>query len=260
LIFNGDDFGRTQWSNEGIAKAFNEGVLTSTTLMTPALARDQAYAMAAANPQFDVGVHLILARDDAPGNLYGPINPRENTGSFIDSDGNFITQITPLLKADKDEVYSELKAQIEHALAHGVDVTHLDCHKGWYHDYNPRTLRPVLALAAQYQLPIRWQGRSSDPNLTAKGIVVPDNLVLINGRLPLEDKKKQLLDNLQNLKPGITEFLFHPATGGYTEDEEQMRTTDLQLMLDPDVRAAIGGTPRIGYDVLRVKMRETAGH
>jgi predicted glycoside hydrolase/deacetylase ChbG (UPF0249 family) len=256
VIFNGDDLGRTRWSNEGVAQAFDNGVLTSTSLMTPALARDDAYAIARANPHYDIGVHLILARDDAPGNLYKPLNPADTTTSFIDQNGNFITTIAPLLNADKDQVYAELKAQIEHALANGVDITHLDCHKGWYHDYNPRTLKPVLALAAQHRLPIRWMGRSSDPSLTSKGIVTPDNLVFINGRLPLEDKKQQLVDSLNNLKPGITEFLFHPATGGYTEDEAAMRTSDLKLMLDPDVRAAAGATPLIGFKALRDKMRE----
>ena len=42
IVINGDDFGRTEWSNQGIVTSFNEGVLTSTTLMTPALARDEA--------------------------------------------------------------------------------------------------------------------------------------------------------------------------------------------------------------------------
>lgn len=256
VIFNGDDLGRTKWSNEGVVQAFEQGVLTSTSLMAPALARDEAYAILRANPDYDAGVHLILARDDAPGNLYRPLNPPEETTTFTDGQGYFISSIAPLLNADKDQVYAELKAQIEHALANGVDVTHLDCHKGWYHDYNARTLKPVLALASQYRLPIRWMGRSSDASLASKGIVTPDNLMYINGRLPFDDKKKQLLDSLKNLKPGITEFLFHPATGGYTEDEAAMRTSDLKLMLDPDVRAAMGSTPLIGFKTLRDKMRE----
>ena len=253
VIFNGDDIGRTEWSNEGIVEAFEQGLLTSTSLMTPALFRDQAYDIIASNPQLDVGVHLVLARDDMPGNVYGPLTPADQVPSLVDDQGHFFTSIAPLGKANKNEVYKELTAQIEHALAHGVDVTHLDCHMGWYHDYNPKTLKPVLALAAKYELPIRWQGSSSDPMLVKKGIVVPDHLDAINGRQPFEDKKQHLIDALNDLKPGITEFVIHPASGGYDEGEQHMRTTDLALMLDPDVRAAIenNGIALIGYRHLR---------
>ena len=40
-----------------------------------------------------------------------------------------------------------------------------------------------------------------------------------------------------------------------------MRTTDMQLVLDTDVRAAIqaSGAPLVGYKVLRDKQRELAG-
>ena len=257
VIFNGDDLGRTDWSNQGVLKAFQDGVVTSTSFQTPALARDAAYEMIAEHPELDVGVHLVITRDDGKDNVYGPILPPEQLPSFTDENGMFYTSKEVWQKVDKNEVYAELKAQIEHALAHGVDVTHLDCHGGWYHDYNPRTLKPVLRLAREFDLPIRWQGRSIDGQITKKGLVVPDYLVAINGRQPFKDKKKQLLDKLASLPGGITEFVFHPATGGYDQDEIDWRTTDLQLMLDPDVRAALeeNNIALVGYRTLRDMQR-----
>ena len=60
LILNADDFGLTKGVNEGIVRAYREGILTSTTLMANALAFDDAVERARANPKLGVGCHLVL--------------------------------------------------------------------------------------------------------------------------------------------------------------------------------------------------------
>ena len=60
-----------------------------------------------------------------------------------------------------DEVECETRAQIDRALAAGIDVTHLDSHMGTlqldvkYHELYVR-------LAAEYRLPIRMASRAMD--------------------------------------------------------------------------------------------------
>src|SRR5690606_5499909 len=58
--------------------------------------------------------------------------------------------------ADED-VAAELAAQVEAALAAGVDVTHLDNHMGSVYGLNTGRdfLAPVFALAARHGLPFR---------------------------------------------------------------------------------------------------------
>ena len=60
LIVNADDFGLTPGVNEGILRAFREGILTSTTLMANAPAFDDAVARTREHPDIDVGCHLVL--------------------------------------------------------------------------------------------------------------------------------------------------------------------------------------------------------
>lgn len=259
LIINGDDLGRSEYSNEGILKAFKEGVLTSTSLMTPALGAGEAYEIIRDNPELDVGVHLVLARDDVPGNLYGPLSPVDAVPSLVDPDGLFFTDIDTIIrKGKKKEMLIELDAQIKAAFDNGVDVTHFDCHKGFYHTYDPKSLKVALKLAEKYDLPIRWQGRPGDGMLVKKGIVVPDRLVGYKGDIPHEKKMEMLLALIDNLKPGITELVVHPATGGVTEKEAESRKSELDAVLDPKLRERIkeNGVCLIGYKTLRDFQRE----
>jgi len=254
LIVNADDFGRSAYSNEGILKGFREGVLTSTSLMTPALAADEAYKIIEENPELDVGVHLVLARDDVPGNLYGPLSPIEKARSLVDPDGMFLTDMDEVLRTgDRKEIANELHAQLRAALDNGVDVTHLDCHKGFYHTYDPKSLKATLKIAEHYGLPIRWSGSAADPKLTGKGIVVTDFITGLNMGMEHGKKKESILKILNELKDGITELFLHPATGGFTDDEATARKSELEIALDPDIRKAIedNGICLIGYKTLR---------
>ena len=50
LILNADDFGFTRGVNEAIIRAYQEGILTSTTLMANGPAFDDAVERASSNP------------------------------------------------------------------------------------------------------------------------------------------------------------------------------------------------------------------
>lgn len=255
LIINGDDLGRTAYSNEGVLRAFTNGILTSSSLMTPALAHDAAYKLIKERPEIaDVGVHMVLARDDANGNLYSPILPREQVASLVNPEGFFKTDMMEMLKtADKNEIENELRAQIQAAYDNGVDVTHLDCHKGFYHTYDQKTVKATIKLARYYDLPIRWAGSANDAALKKNGIVAPDFLAGVDMGKPFDEKKKQYIDLISNLKDGITEFIMHPATGGYSESEAAARISDLAIVTDPDIKKLIAdkGVCLVSYRQLR---------
>lgn len=56
LIINADDFGYGKGVNMGIIEAYQNGVLTSTTLMAGMPGFDQAVKLAKDNPGLGVGV------------------------------------------------------------------------------------------------------------------------------------------------------------------------------------------------------------
>lgn len=254
LIVNADDLARSGWSNEGILKGFNEGILTSASLMATGIAAEDAYKLARANPKLDIGVHLVLARDNAPGDNERPLNPIENVKNLVDSDGFFLTDMNKVIStATKMEIGLELTAQVKAVADNGVDITHLDCHKGFYHTYDKKSLDATLKIAGQYDVPIRWAGAASDPSLTKYGIVVPDRIFPMSMNTEHSKKKGMYLKEIAGLKPGITEFVLHPATGGFTEDESAARNSELQIALDPDIRKAIkdNNICLVGYRDLR---------
>ncbi len=253
LIINADDLGRSEWSNEAILKGFNEGILTSTSIMTADLYVNEAYELVKANPKLDVGVHLTLARDDTPGHEYGPLVGAAKVPHLVDANGWFLTTINHLATVPQDEMDLELSAQVKAAYDRGVDVTHLDCHKGFYHAFDKKSLAVAIKLAKQYDLPLRWAGRPSDLILKKNGIVVTDGLNGDNLRDTVENRKKSFLSYLNNLKPGLYEYYFHPATGGFDENEAVSREGELSIVLDPEVKQAIkdNGICLVGYKQLR---------
>jgi hypothetical protein len=112
----------------------------------------------------------------------------------------------------------ELQAQIEKAIAAGIDATHLDCHMGPLHlraDYH----RIYLKLAVDFGLPIRLTSRRVMRQLCMGDILVdldrsrilyPDNFVH-PGPKNLDETESFWTDLLRNLKPGISEIYCHPA-------------------------------------------------
>ncbi len=62
VIVTADDFGFSREVNAGIIRAHREGILTATSLMVAAAARDEAAALARENPKLDVGLHLVVCR------------------------------------------------------------------------------------------------------------------------------------------------------------------------------------------------------
>src|SRR5437016_5659232 len=84
-----------------------------------------------------------------------------------------------------DKVLIEGRAQIQRALAAGVDVTHLDPHMGTL-QYDPRYMEAYVRLGMEFDLPLRMasqetMSRHGHPELrdqiAAKGIVFTDYFI-----------------------------------------------------------------------------------
>ena len=80
LIINSDDFGYSRAINHAIIDTHQEGILTSTTLMTNTPGFEHAIKLAKENPKLGVGVHLVLT-------FLKPLS--QDVPSLVDEKGDF---------------------------------------------------------------------------------------------------------------------------------------------------------------------------
>jgi predicted glycoside hydrolase/deacetylase ChbG (UPF0249 family) len=183
--------------------------------------------MCCENPEIDMGVHATL---NAEWHSYrwGPISTKDSASGLIDESGYFHQWHQAVYENAKPEaVEAEVNAQIEKALAAGIDVTHVDSHMGTI--MNPRFIQYYIQAAASRRLP------SMLPRLQAKGVdlmnLSPEEtqlygpvmhqlenmgLPMLDGLLfmPLDQPNGQMeiaKDLLGNLPEGISHFILHPS-------------------------------------------------
>ncbi len=154
VVIHADDIGMSYSAVAGFPALLEAGHLTSAAVMTPCPWFPGVAAMLRGlrdHPRLDIGVHLTLTSEwDAY--RWGPISTRKRASGLLDDEGCFHRREADVWAwADPDAVEQELRAQIETALAAGVDVTHIDSHMGTL--FHPRLLPIYLKLAADYRLP-----------------------------------------------------------------------------------------------------------
>ena len=260
VILSCDDLGASHASNVGVFRALRDGAATCASLMVPA-----PWALHAANnaaPTDDIGVHLTLNAEHSD-YRWGPIT---NAPSLQSGEGGFPRSLEDLWEhADHTEVLRELRAQIERALAWGVDVTHLAPH------LSAITLRPeffdvYLELAFEYQLPIRLPSTISAAQAgfpfrqlaVDEGVVFPDHF----DHDWRSGSTERVFEAIADLQPGVTEIHVQPAI-----DTPEVRAlagaaadgwvADLALVTGAELPAALtaAGAVMIGFRELRDSMR-----
>ena len=255
LIVNCDDLGSSHGANAAILRAMNEGVATSATLMVPC---PWARAAARTFAGRDIGVHLTLTAE-YPGYRWRALT---GAASLHDDDGFMpATMEAALAKAEPGDVRAECRAQVEQALAWGVDVTHLDSHMGTV-QLDRRLFDIYLDLAAEFALPLRMVGRGTDQRqgfdgrrrVVERGVLYPDNFISPWPR----DTGQIFRERVGSLLPGVTEIYAHPVDDGaelraYDPDHPDIRAKDAKALTDPELKRLIAeaGVIPISFRPLR---------
>jgi hopanoid biosynthesis associated protein HpnK len=128
LIVNADDLGLTPAVNRGVVRSFQDGIVTSASLLVTGSAFEDAVALAQQNPKLDVGLHLALVEERA---VLGPdVLPTlvDETGRFPRSSAEFIRRAV-LGRISWDEVEREVAAQIALFQKTGLRLSHLNSHQ-----------------------------------------------------------------------------------------------------------------------------------
>jgi predicted glycoside hydrolase/deacetylase ChbG (UPF0249 family) len=260
VILSCDDLGSCHAATVGVYQAIRDGVATCASIMVPApWAR---HAATLYRPTDDIGVHLTLNAEHET-YRWGPIT---HAPSLLSGETGFPRDLTDLWEhADPSEVFRELQAQIERAIAWEIDVTHLAPH------LTAITLRPeffdvYLELACMFRLPIRLPSTVSEAQAgfpfrklaAAEGVVFPDHF----DHDWRAGSRERVMGALATLAPGVTELHVQPAIDtlevrALTPSADEW-IDDLDFVTnDPGLPAAIdaAGAVLIGYRELRNAMR-----
>nr|WP_255654425.1 polysaccharide deacetylase family protein [Cohnella sp. REN36] len=281
LIVNADDFGLCRSSNEAVANLLAEGAVDSATIMMTCPWSPAAAAAVRGLSRADVGIHWTLNSEWAP-YRWGPLNRAGRTASLTDRSGWLCrTTRETELQADPEEVREELAAQTEAALRAGIRLSHADNHMGSLYglDTGRDLLEIAFDLCATYGLPFRLPrrplgigGRSLPPDVEAharqrvrqaeeRGIALPDECTGFDYGLACgetyETMKAEGIATIRALRPGVTEWITHPAYG--TDELRafnpawEKRAMEAIFWRDPDVRRILAaeGIVRIGWRELQ---------
>lgn len=198
LIVNGDDFGYSKAVNLGILEAYNNGILTSATMMVNMPGVEHAFELCKENPGLGVGIHLVLSAGK-------PIHP--NVPSLVDDRG-FFKKLTDIQKeADIEDIQKEFNSQMEKFISFGFMPTHIDSHHHIHFD--DKILSLVIDMARKYNLPIRY----SKKDLVDKGYLDINSVEKFVGTFYGEyltiDKLVEIIE--QSKDSETVEIMCHPG-------------------------------------------------
>ncbi len=226
-IIHTDDIGMCQASLSAWADLVDFGLISSAATMVPCPWFPQVAAFCRQHPQVDMGVHLTLT-SEWTSYRWGPISTRDPASGLIDEEGYFYRRTEDVQdRGDPDAVRLELQAQVERALAAGIDVTHVDTHMGTV--AHAKFASAYTQVALQYRLPFMalrldeagWRAMGMEGEtaasfalamrqLEAQGLPLFDRIVA----LPLDrpaDRVEQAKQAFDALPPGLTHFVIHPS-------------------------------------------------
>lgn len=152
VVIHEDDVGMSHGANAAFAELSAMGACSAGSVMTPCPWFPEAIEMARANSSLDLGVHLTLNSEKKPYRWRPLTNPPRSAG-LTDEAGYFWSNVPAVRKnAAPEAVELELRAQIDAALAAGLNVTHLDGHMGAA--MMPEFVEIYYRLGRDYNLPI----------------------------------------------------------------------------------------------------------
>ena len=259
VIFHVDDAGMSHNSNMGAIKAIEDGVATSVSVMMPCPWVPEFADYVKAHPEVDVGLHLTHTAEWKK-YRWGPVCGKAAVPGLTDSDGYLWRSVSDVVAhATADEVETEIRAQIDKALAMGIKPTHLDSHMGtcFTPGYIDRYVKvgiekqiPILIMGGHMQYigaeagPLKPMVQSIAQRVWDAGLPVIDDLVTQPTQAKDYDQRKaELIKLLGDIKPGITEIIVHCTVQtpvfSHISGSGPTREAELRLLTDEDVKAFI---------------------
>jgi len=270
LIINADDFGMNHATNMATIRALRVGGVTSSTVMVPCPWFPEAVSLIKENPKASIWVHTTLTSECGK-YKWGPVLGRTAVPSLCDELGYFYADVPFVyLNAKPEEAEKEVRAQIDKALAAGIDVTHIDSHMGTM-QYAPGYHEIYIKIAKDYNLPCRMAGRELMKKYGGEylidkadelGVLHPDELYM-DDPPTIEATESWWKERLAQIPAGkVSEIYIHcgeltPEMKATTGSAAR-RTADTDFFCKPETREYIKslGIELISYKELRYLQRE----
>ena len=275
LILHIDDMGFCHAANAASLACLTEGSATCASILVNGPWFQEAVQMAKANPQLYLGVHLTLTAE-YPTYRWPALSSRDPETGLLDADGYlWATREDAVRKVSVAAAEGEMRAQIDGALAAGIDVTHIDTHMGSV--VHPKFLGSYLRLAHEYGVPAflpritrdrlqaLGEGDMADEFLQVLAMIDTDQVptlddIIIETLVPKTSKHDFYRDLIKGVQPGLTHLLFHPAVAGAEleaiADTHASRHADYEAFLDRSLRdfAESLGIHLVGYRDLKAHL------
>lgn len=227
VIIHTDDIGMCHASVQAFMDLWNFGTITSGSVMAPCPWFPATAKMCRENPAMDMGVHVTL-NSEWDTYRWKPLSTVDPGSGMLDEEGYFHRwQPEVYVNANPQAVEVEINAQIERAIAAGIDVTHVDSHMGtvmnqlfiqsYVQAAGLRFLPAMLPSIDAKGLELLWTGSEDrkvyEPvmqQLSEQGVLMLEGLLA----LPLLEPAGQMetaKELLGNLPVGITHFILHPS-------------------------------------------------
>lgn len=266
LILHVDDAGMSWDSNEGAIRSIEKGVANSVSVMMPCPWVPGFVNYIKQHPSVDAGLHLTLT-SEWTSYRWGPLAGKPSVPGLVDTVGALWPSVEAVVKhASKDEVYTEIRAQLDRARAMGFEPTHLDSHMGTLFA-TPEFMERYVKLGVENRIPVMMPGghctmvskseklaqsqlislQQVGQVLWSSGLPVLDDLhnVSYGWEYPVKADDKTLqkfatskyIETIRTLKPGLTMVIMHCTSPSEIFDMISgsgiKRKGDMLAMTDP---------------------------
>ena len=229
LIIHSDDLAVAHSENQASFEAIENGSVSSASVMVPCPWLLEVAEYAKAHPDHDFGLHLTLT-SEWKHYKWGPVSSRSDVASLVNEQGHLYPDCSFMAAvATTEDVDRELRAQIEQAIAVGLDPTHLDSHMGCLFFAKPGFFASYMKLGREYRVPtmvssdfLRLLPEDARKHITTTDIVV-DKIITANPENFKAGFPTYYTELLNSLTSGVTVLLIHTA---YDDHEMQGITID----------------------------------
>jgi predicted glycoside hydrolase/deacetylase ChbG (UPF0249 family) len=277
LIIHADDVGVSHASNQAAFEGIVSGSMTCGSVLVPCPWFRETAQYCREHPEADLGVHLTL-NCEYPQYRWRALTGRETAPGLYDEQGYpWLTTAEAQAHISPEEGEREMRAQVEAALAAGIDVTHLDTHMGTV--LHPKFLATYVSLGLEYRLPLflirpdrallESRGLLSlwelmEPQLRRvdeAGLPILDHILIETLAQAPEAKEAYYRQLFAGLEPGVSHCIIHPACASdemaAIAPDASSRARDYELFRDGSMREYLSGlgVRLIGYREIRDALR-----
>jgi predicted glycoside hydrolase/deacetylase ChbG (UPF0249 family) len=216
LIVHADDIGLARSVNVATVRAYENGGITSGSVIVPSPWFPDFAAYYREHPTLDVGIHITLTAE-WDHFKWGGVLPSPEIPSLLDDQGYLPPTVEAVAgRAVPAEVEREVRAQIERARAFGIRPTHLDTHMGTML-FVPALVQVYLDLGKAYGLPLliprNWLPMlpADRRDAIAAEHVLLDGLYMMDAGVPADTWRQAYAEMIAAMGPGLNQLIVHLA-------------------------------------------------